>query len=51
MIIELRDGPLNGQRRNHPAHPGPYEEDRRRYARLAPENDQAWAPPDRAVPV
>lgn len=52
MTIELRDGPLSGQRRNHPGHPGPYEEKIGSVTHVwRRENDQAWAPPDRTVPV
>jgi hypothetical protein len=44
MTIELRDGPLSGQRRNHPGDPGPYEEKIGSVTHVwRRENDQAWA--------
>ncbi len=52
MEIELRNGPLNDQRRNHPLHPQLFgESDGRTIHVWQWQNNQAWAPPDRTVPV
>ena len=52
MEIELRDGPLSGVRRNHPLHPQLFgENDGQQVHVWQWQNDQAWAPPDRTVPV
>jgi len=50
--IELRDGPLKGVRRQHPLHPQLFGEINGEQVHVWQwQNPQAWAPPDRSVPV
>jgi hypothetical protein len=52
MEIELRGGPLDGEQRSHALHPQLFgERDERSIHVWQRRDDQAWAPPDRAVPV
>jgi hypothetical protein len=50
--IELRGGPLDGERRRHPLHPVLFGQVIRGTTHVwAREKDQAWAPPDPTVAV
>jgi len=50
--IQLRDGPLSGERRQHPLHPQLFGEIIEERVHVWQRQDpQAWAPPDRRVPV